>query len=155
MRVMAPAVIENNVFVGCGNSAIGVLLDVQRVAIEGNLFFASPRSVITCTTAGFKGEIKEKNLEELEDIGFKACAGNVVQDPAITGPPSGSTHTPAICSPDMPRRRSSPPTSCVPPRGCRHSRRPTCAQKARTGRSLRVMRRRTSAISSSAQTRFP
>ena len=88
VRVMAPAVIENNVFVGCGNSAIGVLLDVQRVAIEGNFFFASPRSVIACNTSGFKGEIKEKNLEEIEDIGFKACAGNVVQDPAITGVPA-------------------------------------------------------------------
>src|SRR5215204_2867509 len=88
VRVQAPSVIENNVFVSCGNSAIGVLLDVERVAIERNLLFATPHSLITCNTSGFKGEIKEKNLEELEDIGFKACAGNVVQDPAFKGWPN-------------------------------------------------------------------
>lgn len=87
VRVQAPAVIENNVFVSCGNSAIGVLLDVERVAIERNLFFATPHNLISCLTPGFKGEIKEKNLEELEDIGFKACAGNAVQDPVIQGLP--------------------------------------------------------------------
>ena len=85
MRVQTPAIIENNVFVACGNSAIGVLLDVERIAIERNLFFATPHNLITCNTTAFKGDIKEKNLEELEDIGFKACAGNAVQDPAITG----------------------------------------------------------------------
>ena len=88
VRVQAPAEIVNNVFVCCGNSAIGVLLDVERVAIERNLFFATPHNLISCLTAGFKGEIKEKNLEELEDIGFKACAGNAVQDPAIRGLPA-------------------------------------------------------------------
>ena len=88
VRVQAPAVIENNVFVCCGNSAIGVLLDVQRIAIERNVFFTTPHNLITCLTTDFKGEIKEKNLEELEDIGFKACAGNAVQDPAITGLPA-------------------------------------------------------------------
>jgi len=88
VRVQAPAVIENNVFVCIGNSAIGVLLDAERIAIERNLFFASTHNIITCNTTAFKGEIKEKNLEEIEDIGFKACGGNVVQDPAIKGYPS-------------------------------------------------------------------
>ena len=76
VRVQAPALIEGNVFVACGNAAIGVLLDAGRVAIERNLFFASPHDLITCNTSGFKGEIRDKNLEELEDIGFKGCAGN-------------------------------------------------------------------------------
>lgn len=88
VRVQAPAVVENNVFVCIGNSAIGVLLDADRVAIERNLFFASAHNVITCNSTGCKAEIKEKNLEELEDIGFKACAGNVVQAPAIKGWPN-------------------------------------------------------------------
>jgi hypothetical protein len=87
VRVQAPAVIEHNVFVAMGNSAIGVLLDAGRVAIEHNVFFASPHAVVTCNTSGFKGEIKEQNLEELEDMGFKACAGNAVQDPGIKGLP--------------------------------------------------------------------
>lgn len=85
VRVQAPALLESNVFVSIGNSAIGVLLDVERVAIERNLFFASTHNVITCNSVSFKGELKEKNLEEVEDIGFKACAGNMVQDPGIKG----------------------------------------------------------------------
>jgi hypothetical protein len=88
VRVQAPALIEGNVFVACGNAAIGVLLDAGRVAIERNLFFASPHDLITCNTSGFKGEIRDKNLEELEDIGFKGCAGNEVRDPSITGLPA-------------------------------------------------------------------
>ncbi len=85
VRVLAPALVENNVFVALGNSAIGVLIDVERVAIERNVFFATTHNLVTCNSVSFKGEIKEKNLEELEDIGFKACAGNVVQDPDIKG----------------------------------------------------------------------
>lgn len=85
VRVQTPTVIENNVFLSIGNSAIGALLDVERIVIERNIFFASTHNLITCNTVAFKGEIKEKNLEELEDIGFKAYADNVVQDPAIKG----------------------------------------------------------------------
>lgn len=85
VRVNCPAVVENNVFVGCGNTAISVYLDLQRVAIERNVFFASPHDAIESKSGGTTGEIREKNLEELEDLGFKACAGNVVQDPALTG----------------------------------------------------------------------
>ena len=88
VRVQAPAVIENNVFLVCGNSALGVLLSVDRIAIERNVFFATPHNLIAVLTTDFKGEIREKNLEELEDIGFKACAGNVVQDPQIQGLPA-------------------------------------------------------------------
>ena len=82
-----PAVIENNIFVSCGNSGISNYVDPGRMAIERNVFFATPRDVIEHHAGGSLGEIKEKNLEELEDLGFKACAGNAVQDPAITGIP--------------------------------------------------------------------
>jgi parallel beta helix pectate lyase-like protein len=85
IRVNCPAAIEDNVFVSCGNAAIAVYLDLARVAIERNLFFASPHDVIESKSGASKGEIREKNLEELEDLGFKACAGNVVQNPALAG----------------------------------------------------------------------
>jgi hypothetical protein len=82
-----PAVIENNLFVSCANSGISNYVDPERMAIERNVFFATPRDVLESRSSGTTGEIKEKNLEELEDLGFKACAGNVVQDPAIHGLP--------------------------------------------------------------------
>ena len=87
VRVQCPAVIENNVFISCGNCAIDTLLDPARIAIERNVFFLTPHSLIESRASGMTGDIKEKNLEELEDLGFKSCAGNVVQDPSITGLP--------------------------------------------------------------------
>ena len=87
LRVWAPSVIDGNLFMCCGNSAIGVLLDADRVTIERNQFYATTHNVVTCNSTSFKGEIKEKNLEELEDIGFKSSSGNVVPSSAIKGWP--------------------------------------------------------------------
>jgi hypothetical protein len=85
VRIQCPAVIAGNVFVACGNAAIATLLDPMRIAIERNVFFATPHSLIEVRTGGTTGAISEGNLEELEDLGFKACAGNLVKDPAISG----------------------------------------------------------------------
>jgi hypothetical protein len=83
-----PAVIESNLFYSCGNSGISNYVDPDRIAIERNVTFATPRDFLEHRVGGQLGEIKEKNLEELEDLGFKACAGNAAQDPAITGLPA-------------------------------------------------------------------
>ena len=85
IRVNCPASIEDNVFVACGNAAIGVILDPARISIDRNLFFAMPHDAIDSRAIGKSGEIAEKDLDEMEDLGFKSCAGNIVQDPAITG----------------------------------------------------------------------
>jgi hypothetical protein len=87
--VRCPAVIDNNVFVSCGNSAISNAMDPGSVVIENNVFFATPRDILEHQASGSKYDIKEKNIEEFEDLGFKACAGNAVHDPAITGIPGG------------------------------------------------------------------
>ncbi|HVR37528.1 MAG TPA: right-handed parallel beta-helix repeat-containing protein, partial [Thermoanaerobaculia bacterium] len=83
-----PTVIENNLFYSCGNSGISNYVDPARIAIEQNVTFATPRDFLEHHAGGQLGEIKEKNLEELEDLGLKACAGNTTQDPAITGLPA-------------------------------------------------------------------
>ena len=83
-----PAVIENNLFYSCGNSGISNYVDPDRIAIERNVTFATPRDFLEHHAGAQLGEIKEKNLEELEDLGFKACAGNRVEDPVISGIPA-------------------------------------------------------------------
>lgn len=88
IRINCPAVVENNVFVSCGNSAISAILEPARISIDRNLFFATPHDVIESRALGSSGEITEKNFEELEDLGFKSCGGNIIQDPTLTGLPT-------------------------------------------------------------------
>ncbi|MCU1255671.1 MAG: hypothetical protein JWM83_1970 [Candidatus Angelobacter sp.] len=85
IRVNCPAVLQDNIFVSCGNAAISLYLDPARVSIERNLFFLTPRDLVKSRSQGNSGEITEKNLEELEDIGVKSSADNIVQDPGMTG----------------------------------------------------------------------
>ena len=85
IRVNCPGVIEGNVFVSCGNSAISTVLAPARTGIERNLFFVTPHLLIESRALDSSGEIKENNLDELEDLGFKSSAGNIVQDPSVKG----------------------------------------------------------------------
>jgi hypothetical protein len=85
IRVNCPAIVQDNIFVSCGNAAISLYLDPARVSIDRNLFFLTPRSIVRSRFQGGSGEINEQNLEELEDIGVKSAASNVVQQPGMTG----------------------------------------------------------------------
>jgi hypothetical protein len=85
IRVNCPAIVQDNIFVSCGNAAISLYLDPARVSIDRNLFFLTPRSILRSRFQGGSGEINEQNLEELEDIGVKSAAGNLVQQPGMTG----------------------------------------------------------------------
>ncbi|HET8889251.1 MAG TPA: right-handed parallel beta-helix repeat-containing protein [Candidatus Angelobacter sp.] len=85
IRVNCPAIVQDNIFVSCGNAAISLYLDPARVAVDRNLFFLTPRSILRSRSQGSSGEISEQNLEELEDIGVKSAAGNFVQAPGMAG----------------------------------------------------------------------
>lgn len=88
VRINCPAVLEDNMFVSCGNAAISTFLDPARIAVDRNLFFVTPHNVITTRVSGALGEITEKNFDEAEDLGFKSFTGNAIQDPAIAGLPA-------------------------------------------------------------------
>ena len=85
IRVNRPAVIHDNVFVSCGNAAISLYRDPERVSIDGNLFFLTPRDLMNSRISANPADITEANIDELEDVGVKSAANNVVQDPAISG----------------------------------------------------------------------
>jgi hypothetical protein len=85
IRVGGPAVIHENLFVSCGNAAISLYGDPARVSVDRNLFYLSPRDVLKSRVQGSTAEITETNVDEMEDIGLKSSAGNVVQDPGMTG----------------------------------------------------------------------
>src|SRR3569833_2380178 len=85
IRVNRPAVIQDNVFISCGNAALSLYRDADRVSVDRNLFFLTPRDIVVSRAGGNTSEIMEANIDELEDIGFKSASGNVVQDLEMSG----------------------------------------------------------------------
>jgi parallel beta helix pectate lyase-like protein len=85
IRVNRPAVIQDNVFIACGNAAVSLYRDPDRVSVDRNLFFLTPRDVVISRAGGNTSDITEANIDELEDLGFKSASGNVVQDLEISG----------------------------------------------------------------------
>lgn len=85
VRINRVAVVQDNVFVSCGNSAIELFRDFERVSIDRNLFYLTTRDIVNCRKVSSEADITEQNIDELEDVGLKSTAGNVVQDPGITG----------------------------------------------------------------------
>ncbi|HEX6685324.1 MAG TPA: right-handed parallel beta-helix repeat-containing protein [Candidatus Limnocylindrales bacterium] len=88
VRVNGAAVIENNLFVGCGNAAIACYRDVDRVKVDRNLFFLTIRDVIRSRDTSAEAEITEEYLDEIEDVGLQSAAGNTVGDPHLSGLPA-------------------------------------------------------------------
>jgi hypothetical protein len=85
IRIGGPAVVQENIFVSCGNAGITLYRDPDRVSIDRNLFYLTPRDIVNSRIQGNTADITESNLDEMEDLGLKSAAGNVVQDPGITG----------------------------------------------------------------------
>jgi hypothetical protein len=84
-RISRPAVVQDNVFVSCGNAAIALYRDLDRVSIDRDLFYLTPRDLVNSRLQSNAADITEKNIDELEDVGLKSATGNVVQDPGMTG----------------------------------------------------------------------
>jgi hypothetical protein len=85
IRLNGPTVVQENVFVSCGNAAVSVYRDLDRISIERNVFYLTPRALVSAKAQSTTGEITEQGIDELEDLGFKSVAGNTVQDPGVTG----------------------------------------------------------------------
>jgi hypothetical protein len=85
IRINCPAIVQENIFISCGNAAISLFVDPARVAVDRNLFFLTPRDALVGRLQGNAAEITEKNLEEMEDIGVKSSTDNVAQNPEMKG----------------------------------------------------------------------
>lgn len=88
VRVNSAAVIEDNLFVGCGNAAVACYRDIDRVAVDRNLFFLTLRDVVRSRATSAEAEITEEYVEELEDVGLQSAGGNTVGDPHLSGLPA-------------------------------------------------------------------
>lgn len=85
VRVNHRAVLQDNVFVSCGNAAIALFLDPDGVQIDRNLFYLNPHDIVRGRVQGSGFDITEKNIDELEDVGFKSAADNVIKDAGLSG----------------------------------------------------------------------
>ena len=85
VRIRCPAIVQDNLFVSCGNAAISLFTEPERISIERNRFFLTPRDVLVSRSQGNAGEITENAIDELEDLPFKSCADNIVENPGTTG----------------------------------------------------------------------
>ncbi|HXS75241.1 MAG TPA: right-handed parallel beta-helix repeat-containing protein [Terracidiphilus sp.] len=85
VRVNRPCVIQDNIFISCGNAAISLYRDPDRVSVDRNLFFLTPRDIAISRAGGSTADITEANIDELEDLGFKSASANIVQDAGISG----------------------------------------------------------------------
>ena len=85
IRVGAAAQIEGNAFIGCGNQGIALFTGADRVAIDRNRFWLGLRANIVLHDGGKDYLIGDKNLGEMEDLGFRSCAGNSAGDLGVTG----------------------------------------------------------------------
>jgi len=85
IRANCAAIVQDNLFLSCGNAAISLLGEPAQTLIERNLFFLTPRAVVRCHALGSSGEITEKSFDELEDVGLRSCADNQILDPGMSG----------------------------------------------------------------------
>lgn len=85
LLVKAAAQIERNAFVGCGNQAIALFGDAGRVAIDRNLFWLGMRTNVSLRDGTKEFQIGDANLAEMEDLGFRSCAGNRAADAGLAG----------------------------------------------------------------------
>lgn len=85
VRINCPAVVQDNLFVSCGNAGIAVFIDPARVSFDRNVFFLSPHDAIFSRALDSSGEITERNLDEIEDLDFKSASDNTIHDPGASG----------------------------------------------------------------------
>jgi hypothetical protein len=88
IRVATGAQIEKNFFVACGNAGISLAAKPDRVSLDGNVFWLMMRGNIVARDGVRELLITDKNMEELEDIGFKSAKDNKAADANLSGLPA-------------------------------------------------------------------
>jgi hypothetical protein len=85
IRLGAAAVIEKNVFAACGNAAINLFTKPENVSINQNVFWMNLHADVFARIDSRDFMITDKNLDELEDLGFKSSKENRAAAAGLTG----------------------------------------------------------------------
>lgn len=84
VAIKGPATVTNNILIHNDNHGVFVqAVPNERVSLTGNVFSLNLFSNVTFGMDGKSVSIDDKNMDELEEAGFKAFDGNEVKSPGL------------------------------------------------------------------------
>ena len=66
--------IQDNVFISCGNAVIALYRDLDRVSVDRNLFYLTTRDVVNSRMSGITADITKSNIDEMEDVEIQSLS---------------------------------------------------------------------------------
>jgi len=84
VHINGPTIITNNIISGSDSNSIYQVFKAEKVTITKNVFFQNLFSNVKAYYEGKDILFDDKNMGDMEDLGYKACEGNEVLDPGLS-----------------------------------------------------------------------
>ncbi len=88
VHLNGPAVVTNNILAGSDSNSIYQVYKAEKVSITKNVFFQNLFSNVKAYYEGKDILFDDKNMSDMDDLGYKACDGNEVLDPGLALDPA-------------------------------------------------------------------
>lgn len=85
-------VLTNNIIAFSDNSGIYMTANAEKTVLENNVFFMNLYANLKFFNEGKDVSIDDKNMEDLEEVGFKKVSGNEVKNPKLAVDPTWLDH---------------------------------------------------------------
>jgi hypothetical protein len=86
------AIVANNIIAFSDSNGIYLTANPEKSTLEGNVFFMNLFSNVKFFVEGKDMPIDDKEMDSLEEVGFKKVAGNVVKNPELPIDPTWLDH---------------------------------------------------------------
>ena len=83
VHINGPANVTNNILAGSDSNSIYQVYKAEKVSITKNVFFQNLFANIKAYYEGKDILFDDKNMGDMEDLGYKTCDGNEVLDPGL------------------------------------------------------------------------
>lgn len=84
VHINGPTVVTNNIIAGSDSNSIYQVFKAEKVSITKNVFFQNLFSNVKAHYEGKDILFDDKNMGDMEDLGYKAVEGNEVLDPGLS-----------------------------------------------------------------------
>jgi hypothetical protein len=88
VHLNGPAVVTNNILAGSDSNSIYQVYKAEKVSITKNVFFQNLFSNVKAYYEGKDILFDDKNMGDMEELGYKACDGNEILDPGFAYDPA-------------------------------------------------------------------
>ncbi len=88
VHLNGPAVVTNNILSGSDSNSIYQVYKAEKISITKNVFFQNLFSNIKCYYEGKDILFDDKNMGDMEELGYKACDGNEILNPEFSYDPA-------------------------------------------------------------------